>query len=462
MRHTESMDDWAAIYATADRRAWATQIARARDRLLGAGAAVAGGGQADPDLRPVIVRSWQRSAAAGVDPDHGLAPMDLSGDEVARRWEAHPLAIAVPILRDLLGDIGDDQHVALVCDADGSLLWIDGRPAMLEAAREVHLERGSVWSERAAGTNAMGTALAECHPVQVFSAEHFAETVHRWTCSAAPVRDPRSGRVLGVLDLTGALGTAHPYSLAVVAMAARMVERELGLQAERAGADPGRRSGPVADGCAVAAAGERADVVTEGERPVSQVTSLTVMGRERGVLRRGDTETVLSRRHSELVLLLWLCGEGLSAEQLALELWGEQGRPGSVRSELHRLRPVLGPLLGERPYRLTAPLLCDVVEVERLVRAGRPGEALALYGGPLLAHSEVPRIVELRDRIDDQLRAAALASGDPALLERWLLTPTGRDDYEASHLLATSLPRDDPRRAAERSRIRRLAAERSA
>lgn len=427
MRHTVKMEDWAAIYATADRRSRALEIAQARDRMLGAAPGTGDGGAGDPDLRPVIVRSWQRSQAAGVDPDYGLAPVRLGMDEVARRWDDHPLAIAVPILRGLLDDVGDSEHVALVCDADGSLLWIDGRPAMLEAAREVHLERGSVWSERAAGTNAMGTALAERHPVQVFSAEHYAETVHRWTCSAAPVRDPISGKVLGVLDLTGELGTAHPHSLAVVTMAAGMVERELALRAERSGLQP--------------------------------ATTLTVLGRERGMLRLGGREIVLSRRHTELMLLLWLCEEGLTAEQLAIEIYGERGRPGSIRSELHRLRPQLGPLLGERPYRFTEPIGCDVGEIEKLVAAGQVGDALREYAGPMLARSEVPRIVELRDRVDDQLRAAVLASGDAQHLESWLKTPTGRDDYEASRMLAVSLPREDPRRAAQRSRIRRLAGE---
>lgn len=422
------MEDWAAIYATADRRSRAREIAEARDRVLGGSPSTPPRAGADPDVRPVIGRSWQRSLAAGVDPDHGLAPVRLGSDEVDRRWRDHPLAIAVPILKGLLSDVGDSEHVALVCDADGSLLWIDGRPAMLEAGREVHLERGSVWSERAAGTNAMGTALAERHPVQVFSAEHYAETVHRWTCSAAPVRDPLSGKVLGVLDLTGELGTAHPHSLAVVTMAAGMVERELALRAERDGR--------------------------------TATTTLTVLGRERGLLRIAGRDVVLSRRHTELLLLLWLCEEGLSAEGLALEMYGEKGRPGSVRSELHRLRPTLGALLGERPYRLTAPIACDVGEIEALVSAGEVGRALGEYAGPLLARSEVPRIVELRDRVDDQLRAAVLASGDPQLLEGWLKTPTGRDDFEASRALAVSLPRHDPRRAAQRSRIRRLSKER--
>jgi len=383
------MGDWVAIEATTDRRSRARQLARAHDRMA---SDAPRRGSSDALVRPVIQRSWQRSQAAGISPGQSLAPLSIDTGEAERRWQDHPLAVAVPILRGLLDDVGDQDHVALVCDVDGSLLWLDGRPALVEQAKEVHLAIGSNWSEQAAGTNAMGTALAERHPVQVFSAEHFSTSVHTWTCSAAPVRDPATGNVLGVIDLTGDLRTAHPHSLAVVAMAARMIERELEL----------RVTAPVAEQPAV----------------------LRVLGRERGLLRVAGRELELSRRHTEILLLLWLHEEGLNAEQLALELYGEQGRPGSVRAELHRLRAQLGALIGERPYRLLAPLRCDLTEIESLIERGAVAQALADYNaGPALSHTEVPRLTELRDRIDDGLRAAVLQTGDPALLQAWLRTP---------------------------------------
>src|SRR3979409_534531 len=82
-------------------------------------------------------------------------------------------------------------------------------------------------SEVGGGTNAIGPALAAAHPVQVHAAEHLSEVVHGWTCSAAPVHDPEDGKLLGIIDLTGRLRTAHPHSYAGALATARAVEADL-------------------------------------------------------------------------------------------------------------------------------------------------------------------------------------------------------------------------------------------
>ncbi|MDX6699927.1 MAG: hypothetical protein QOF26_153, partial [Baekduia sp.] len=79
----------------------------------------------------------------------------------------------------------------------------------------------------AAGTNGIGTALAARHAVQVFAAEHFNEGLHPWTCAAAPVHDPDTGRLLGIVAVAGLLSTVHPHSFACIVATARAVESEL-------------------------------------------------------------------------------------------------------------------------------------------------------------------------------------------------------------------------------------------
>lgn len=436
---------WVAIDASTDRRRWSRDLARIHRRVIA-------GDEPPPTLRAPIAESWRRSATAGVDPEQGLAPVTLSTDEAEERWRAHPLSIAETVLRELLADVrSDDGQVVLACDADGSLLWIDGEPAVLDAADNIHLRPGSLWSEDAAGTNAMGTALAIDHPIQVFSAEHFTEAAHGWTCSAAPVHDPESGRPLGVIDLSGPASTAHPHSLALVEAAARVIEselrwrvaerrtREMTLRLDRS---PGARP-------------RRARRAATATRPLV----LTALGRDRALVDAGRGPIELSRRHSEIAALMTLHPEGLDIARLARELYGEYGLPVTARAEISRLRRILGPRLPRGAHRLDGPIEADFVIVERMVADGDTAGALAAYAGPLLPSSGVPLVIEARERIDLRLRQAAIGSGDAAMLSRWLETPSGRDDIEACRVLIAALGESDPARSAALSRLRRLSVE---
>jgi hypothetical protein len=364
----------------------------------------------------------------------------------------------------------------------------------------VHLERGSRWSEESAGTNAMGTALAAGHSLQVFSAEHFAVSVHEWTCSAAPVRDPETGETLGVLDLSGELATAHPHSLAVVEAAARMIEAGLASASADRAAALRERHGARLRGGAVALSsaggrivetgidelrGRRLTIPREGgevgrELGLSLVAERVdgggfliweaghslaaaglpleagLLGRDGALVVGGGRSVVLSPRHSEILCLLALAPEGLGAERLALQLYGEFGKPVTARAELSRLRRALPGAIVANPYRLAVELRDDRAIVEDLLAAGRIDEALGRYPGPLLPSSEVPLIVEARQRLDDGLREAILASGSADLIWSWLANPSGEDDVEACRALVARLGTADPRRPAAISRLRRL------
>jgi signal transduction histidine kinase len=186
-------------------------------------------------VRLPIAESWSRSEVAGVSPSRSRAPtLFTDRREVRERWEAHPLEAAAPLIRRWLGRVADEnEQLIVVSDADGLLLWLDGDARVRSAAADaMNFVEGSLWNEAGAGTNAIGTALAADHPVQVHAAEHFSEVVHGWTCSAAPVHDPEDGRLLGVIDLTGLMKTAHPEGLATALAAARAVETDLRVRAQ--------------------------------------------------------------------------------------------------------------------------------------------------------------------------------------------------------------------------------------
>lgn len=56
-----------------------------------------------------------------------------------------------------------------------------------------------------------------------------------------------------------------------------------------------------------------------------------------------------------MITVLALHPGGLSAEQLATEVYGETGNPMTARAEVHRLRVQLGAaVVRAKPYRLNA------------------------------------------------------------------------------------------------------------
>lgn len=411
---------WVAVESSTDLRNQALKLARIHHDSAAGGA--------PPDaLREPVRSSWRRCAEAGFDLGRPVAPVAITEEDAVERWRRHPLSIAEPLLRELLADVrSDDDQVVLACDADGALLWIDGEPAVLDAAHEIHLEPGAMWSEDAAGTNAMGTALAIEHPIQIFSAEHLAEPVHGWTCSAAPVHDPRTGALLGVIDLSGEVATAHPHSLALIAAAAKVVEAELASRP-----------------------------LPSRDADVAPTLRIEALGRRRARVDAGDGPLELSRRHSELVVLIAL-QPGLGDDRLARELHGEAGIAVTARAELSRLRRLIGDSLPTRERRFEGSVSSDFAALERLLERGDALAALERYPGPLLPGCEVPLIVEARERLELRLRELLAEPGATATLERWLESSAGRDDLGLAREFVGRLDPSDPAYPAAASRLRRL------
>jgi hypothetical protein len=480
---------WVAIDAVTPPAERASHLRSAWERFQGDGRAEA--------VRLPIAQSWRRSHAAGVDPsvDH-VAPILSDSGEAAARWDAHPLAAAAPLIRACLGPVAAEaQHLIVVSDAHGLLLWIEGDVSVrVRAADRMNFTAGAMWSENGAGTNAVGTALAVDHAVQVFAAEHFNEVVQEWTCSAAPVHDPDSGELLGVIDLTGAMSTVHPHSFGLAVATAQAVEAHLrcvmqdndqrlrSKYDQRITAGGARRalvvpSGRVIHGdtdgwtggerLALPAGGgelvlpsgvpafaepvghEEAFVLSALDRAAKPgpTLRLTLLGHDQAIVEVAGRPTQISRRHSEIVALLAARPPGMTTEELAADLYGDAGQPGTVRVQVFRLRKLLGPWIETEPYRLTVDVESDVARVRGLLARGLVREAAECYPGALLPHSEAPGIARERDALEAWLRQAVLTADDPEALWAWLQCPSGGEDLPAWRRLLANIDYSDPRRS---------------
>lgn len=363
-------------------------------------------------MRAEVAASWHRSAAAGVPTESEAAPITLADADLRAARAAHPLAQVFPLLDDVLGQAARDcDAVMAVADEAGQLLWVCGSGTALRRAESIGFVAGSNWDERIAGTNAPGLALATGAPATVHGAEHFRHSVRGWSCAAAPIHDPGTSRLLGVLDVTGGDQIVVPQTMALIRATVRLAETEL--------------------------ARDRLVV-----RPPEQLTSqprlrIEALGRSDALVTlddaRGHTARLrLSPRHSEMLLLLASAPNGLSGDELAVLLYEDDGGSSTLRAEMNRLRHLLDDtFLASRPYRLTAASAGDWLGVEARLAAGDVPAALRMFRGPLLPRSTAPGVVRMREALTHQLRAAVLASGQPDLVSSWTRSAWGADDYEA-------------------------------
>jgi hypothetical protein len=497
---------WLAIDAATPPRKRARELKRAWERFLG-------NGRLDAVRKP-IADSWRRSQEAGVDPSgNRLAPVLADEDETSARWDVHPLAAALPLIEDSLTAIADESaHLIVISDAEGLLLWIGGNATVrMAAADSMNFTEGALWSENGAGTNAIGTALAADHAVQVFAAEHFNEVVQSWTCAAAPVHDPDTGRLLGIVDLTGKMSTVHPHSLALALTTAKAVESQLRWamheRDDRLRARYQERIPTVADSRALVTSsgrvladrpdgwleGQRLDLpagggelvlnsgarafaeplgheetfivralATKGKARPRPLLKLSLLGRDRADADLGGPPTPLSRRHSEVLALLSIRGGGMTSEELTADLYGDAGTPSTTRVEVHRLRKLIGEWIDTDPYRLSRDVESDVARVQGLLDRGAIREAVEHYEGPLLPHSEAPGVVRERDALDGWLRQAVLTADDDEALWAWVQSASGEQDLPAWSRLLVHLDFRDPRRSLAAARVSSLRAARTA
>jgi hypothetical protein len=497
------LNPWLAIDAATPAAERARELHRVWEQFVGDGVTAAHG-----ELRAPIVASWRRSQEAGVDPFIGrIAPVVADPDEVAARWELHPLFAAVPMIRACVGEVADEaQYMIVVTDAEGTVLWIDGNAGVRAAAGEtVNFVEGASWSESGAGTNAIGTGLAARHAVQVFAGEHFNEGVHAWTCAAAPVRDPDGGEVLGVIDLTGRSSTVHPYSFtSAVATAgaveaylrSAMLERDAQLRSryDELTRPDGRRALATRTGRILSgefgswAAGDRlslppgggeiilpsgirlfAEPVGHGEAYIVHdaeagrarprpVLKLRLLGQDTPLVQLNGRTIRLSPRHAEVLGLLASRRGGMTSEELAADLYGDRGQPGAARVEVSRLRKLLGGGIDTDSYRFTLDVESDAARVRALLDRGLTREAAEKYEGAMLPRSEAPGIVRDREELDAWVRQAVMSADDREALWAWVQCSSGRDDLPAWKRLLSQLDFHDPRRSLAAAQVRSVRA----
>ena len=172
------------------------------DRVAAARERFAAGADDVHGVRPEILVSWYRCREEyEVSPHLQRAPDAAEGTSHSIEHDvvfAELGGLAAGAARQFDGVDG----LVAVSDCDGRVLAAWGSRRVLDLAADSNLAPWSTWSERASGTNGMGTALETRRPVLVRGPEHWCRGFHSWMCAGVAVRDVVTREPLATLDIS--------------------------------------------------------------------------------------------------------------------------------------------------------------------------------------------------------------------------------------------------------------------
>lgn len=323
-----------------------------------------------------ILSSWQRCAQAAIPNDRLTAPMQHNVStnalhQVLQRCQGELAHIAQ-----------QSSMVVAVADVGSSIIWSAARGAMQRAAEQVNFMQGGQWREECVGTNALALSLKTQQASCVFANEHHMQSIQDWVCYAAPIVDPYSKQILGVIDLSTTWQHHNALGLLAAERCAQLVEQAL-LEQQR------------------------------------QQLYLHTFGSYQASLNGKSLN--LTPRQMEILCILALCPQGLTLDRLHQHLYGErQVSLGTLKAEMSQLRDLLGGMLGSRPYRLLTEVVADFLQAEHALDVGYCDAALKLCTGVFLAKTESPLLLAWRDCLESRLSYAIYQAKESDMLFKHL------------------------------------------
>lgn len=180
------------------------------------------GSASDHPVRDVVLRSWERSAEAGVPPDKSAPsnPLPESKIEELRREKARLVTLAERHLDWLELLLQDRSYVLSVADEAGRILI--SRAADQDLLEESKVLPGYDWSEESMGTSGPGLALEEKSSVVLIGAEHYARSLHDIACLGCPIIG-EDDELVGVMTAALPTRSLDPLPFAVCCYSAWMI-----------------------------------------------------------------------------------------------------------------------------------------------------------------------------------------------------------------------------------------------
>lgn len=182
-------------------------------------------GRTPRSVRPEIAVSWRRCSYLDV-------PVDTMAPRYAPAFdtEAPLIRAAGPVLDHVNERLGDVGISFLLTDTSARILERRCSNAyLLDRLDAVSAAEGFVFAEGDVGTNGVGTALELGRTVRVDGHEHYAGTLHEFTCVGVPIRGV-DRRLHGLLDVTCAADHNNSLVEYVAEQTVAQIEQRLWAQ----------------------------------------------------------------------------------------------------------------------------------------------------------------------------------------------------------------------------------------
>lgn len=174
-------------------------------------------------VRPEILASWRRSSAFGARPNVSSLPYhdDLAG--AGRLLEA-----AEPVLRSLAESLAGLYAGVLLADRDANIVqrWV-ADASILPSLDRICSQAGFGAPEDRVGTNGIGTVAELGRAQLIVGPEHFADALVPFACVGAPIHNPTTRRLEGIITLSCKAEAANALLTPLMVSTAADIEHRL-------------------------------------------------------------------------------------------------------------------------------------------------------------------------------------------------------------------------------------------
>jgi hypothetical protein len=371
-----------------------------------------------------LLASWQRSEEYGVSAESAEPAWAGAIENDSLFYQC-----GQEVLTGLHSTLVNEPLSLMLTDADGLVLnRFSGDTSLLRALDKVYLAPGFAFSEREAGTNGLGLALADRTATLVRAEEHYSASLRTYTCAAVPVLDPQTGRLEGSVNITTWSKSSPELLLALAQSAASNTSTLMLARSQGRTTKPAPRGGVFrvqrgryepGSGTLRAMSSVWTDALDQATRALAAGRVVAVVG-EPGTGRATLLGQALRQAHPRSRIL---CAAAPAPEDVEtwLSLWmPELAKPETavIVENVNSLPAWGAQLLHSQAAKSLQSLPRSVDGISRGITWAVTADDLAAIPQPLAAMIEtVVTVPALRERTDDVLPLARYAARQTRLRE---------------------------------------------